>query len=93
MTTVGPAMYGALSRAIPVKNVVTDTNGKFDFGTLKPGHYRLYVVDEKASLSDWFDVEIKDTPNSTELETIDISRVHPDCSGGHEFVVHLANKN
>ena len=71
----------------PVKTVLTDNDGKFDFGILKPSHYYLGIDDEKGSLSDEFEVEIKGPPNSKESETIDISPVSPDCKGGHEFIV------
>ena len=42
----------------PTKTVVADSDGKFDFGSLKPGHYYLRADDEKGGLSDWFDVEV-----------------------------------
>ena len=71
----------------PVKTVFTGTDGKFDFGILKPSHYYLRIDDEKDSLSDGFEVEVKGSPNPKESETIDISPVHPDCTGGHEFTV------
>lgn len=44
---------------VPLKSVVTDTNGKFDFGALTAGHYTLIVDQEKWRQSDWFDVEVK----------------------------------
>lgn len=72
---------------VPVQAALTDEAGRFDFGTLKPNHYYLRIDDEKGSFSDWFDVEIKGPPNPKESETIDISPVSPDCSGGHEFTV------
>jgi hypothetical protein len=71
----------------PIKTVLTDNDGKFDFGDLKPSHYFLGIDDEKGSLSDLFEVEVKGPPNPKESETIDISPVHPDCTGGHEFIV------
>jgi hypothetical protein len=54
---------------------------------LKPGHYDLRIDDEKGSLSDRFEVEVKGPPNPQESETIDISPVSPDRTGGHEFIV------
>lgn len=72
---------------VPVKVVLTNADGKFDFGVLKPGHYYLRIDDENGSLSDLFLVEVKGQPNPKESQTIDISPVHPDCSGGHEFIV------
>jgi len=71
----------------PVKSVVANGDGKFDFGSLKPGHYYLRIEDEKGPLSAWFQVEVKGPQNPNESETIDISPVHPDCNGGHEFIV------
>lgn len=76
-----------MRRLVPVKSVLTDTDGKFDFGVLRPSHYFLKASDEKGSLSAWFEVEVKGPPNPKESETIDISPVYPDCSGGHEFIV------
>ena len=71
----------------PVKTAVANADGKFDFGTLKPSHYWLRIDDDKGSLSDWFEVEVKGPPNPKEFVVIDISPVQPDCSGGHEFIV------
>jgi hypothetical protein len=71
----------------PVKTPFTGADGKFDFGILMPSHYYLIIDDEKGSLSDGFEVEVKRPPNQKESETIDISPVHPDCTGGHEFIV------
>lgn len=71
----------------PVKTVLTDSDGKFDFGGLQPRHYYLKVDDERGGLSDWFDVEVKGPLIPKESVTIDISPVSPDCSGGHEFTL------
>jgi len=65
-----------------VKTVVSDNNGNFDFGPLKIGHYTLRIDD-----NDLFAVEVKDLPRVTESVTIDVSPIHPDCRGGHEFIV------
>jgi hypothetical protein len=35
----------------------------------------------------WFDVEVTDSVKATKSITIDVSPVHPDCTGGHEFIV------
>jgi hypothetical protein len=72
---------------VPVRTVLTGADGQFDFGVLKPSHYYLRIVDEKGSLEDGFEIEVKEPGNSKESETIDISPVHPDCTGGHEFMV------
>ncbi len=73
---------------VPVKTVVADAEGKFDFGTLRAGHYSLLVAEEKWGHSDWFDVEVKDIPTATESITIDVSPAFTDCKGGHEFLVN-----
>lgn len=72
-----------------VKTVLTGTDGKFDFGTLRPSHYYLRIDDEKSSLSGLFEVEVKGPPKPRESETIDISPASPDCAGGHEFIVRV----
>lgn len=66
----------------PLAEVETDENGKFDFGSLKVGHYSLRIDD-----SDWFDVEVKDQEPAPEFITINVSPVKSDCKGGHEFIV------
>jgi len=73
----------AWDEALVVKTVETDNNGNFNFGPVKTGHYRLRI-DEKDS----FDVEVKqDLPRVTESVIVDVSPVHPDCTGGHELIV------
>ncbi len=79
----------ALDNMVPVKTAETDKYGKFDFEALGTGHYTL-VIDEKTwGHSDWFDVEVKELPRSTESVTIDVSPNFPDCTGGHEFIVKM----
>jgi hypothetical protein len=68
-----------------VKTVETDSAGKFDFGSLKTGHYEL-VVGDVWSL-ETFDVEVTPLPRATESVTIDASPFYPDCTGGHEFII------
>jgi hypothetical protein len=77
----------ALNNMVPVKTVVTDTNGKLDFGTLRLGHYTLVADEENWGSSEWFDVELRDLPRVTEFVTIDVSPNFPDCTGGQEVVV------
>ena len=72
---------------LPVKTVLADQKGKFDFGPQKPGHYYLDLDDQKDGLFDEFEVEVVRSQHPAETETIDISPVYPDCSGGHEFTV------
>jgi len=71
----------------PVKTVIADSDGKFDFGLLKPGHYFLKIDDDKGALSALFQIEVKSAPNPKESEIIDISPNYPDCTGGHELTV------
>lgn len=80
------------SEAPLIKAIVADANGRFDFGPLKGGHYTLVIgeeagTDDKWSGFDRFDIEIKDLPAATEFVLIDVSPLHPDCSGGHKFIV------
>ncbi len=65
-----------------IRTVETDSEGMFDFGPLKTGHYTLIIEDE-----DSFDVEVKESAHVTESVTIDVTPVSPDCTGGHEFIV------
>ena len=71
----------------PVKTVIADNEGKFDFGTLKPGHYYLRIDDDRGPFLESFTVEVKGPPNPEEREIIDISHVAPDCTGGHELIL------
>lgn len=70
------------NESLLVKTVETDNQGKFDFGPLKIGHYTLRIDD-----NDLFAVEVKELPRITASVTIDVSPLHPDCKGGHEFIV------
>jgi hypothetical protein len=70
-----------------VKTVITDANGKFDFGSVKPSHYYLEIDDGTRPLSALFQVEVRGTQNPKQVEIIDISPAYPDCTGGHEFIV------
>jgi len=65
-----------------LKTVSSDDHGNFDFGQLQSGHYALRIDD-----NDVFDVEVKNLPRITASITIDVSPIHPDCKGGHEFIV------
>jgi hypothetical protein len=71
----------------PIKTVITDTHGKFEFGSVKPSHYYLKIDDETGPLSALFQVEVRSTQNPKQSEIIDISPADPDCIGGHEFIV------
>jgi hypothetical protein len=82
MTTVGNAIYGGLP---PVKTVLAGSDGTFDFGILRPGHYYLKIDDEKDSLAESFEVEINGPPNPEESGN-HRQPVYPDCTGGHEFI-------
>lgn len=65
-----------------VKTIETDNAGYFDFGPLKTGHYTLRIDD-----NDLFAIEVKELPRITVSVIIDVSPIHPDCTGGHEFIV------
>jgi hypothetical protein len=69
----------------PVAQVKADAAGYFDFGSIPEGHYRLKIVG--TNLQDSFDVEITQSVPATTSIVIDISPIHPDCTGGHEFEV------
>ncbi len=67
--------------------IKADSRGTFDFGSIPKGHY---VLDIDTNTSDRmggsFDVEVTDAVRSTKDITIDVSPIHPDCTGGHEFI-------
>ncbi len=71
-----------------VKSIRAGSDGEFDFGSLPKGHYTLIVeIPEWNGAQEWFDVEIVERPRPTGSVLIDVSPVHPDCTGGHEFIV------
>ena len=76
---------GSVRELQPIATVRTDERGRFDFGTLKEGHYML-MIDWAAEHSDEFDVEIKKLPAETSSVEIDVSPVDSDCTGGHQFI-------
>jgi hypothetical protein len=70
-----------------IAQVKTNSNGAFDFGALREGHYSLGVsVEGSESLGGWFPVEVTNKVGSTEAILLDVSPMHPDCSGGQEFI-------
>jgi hypothetical protein len=71
-----------------IKAVQTDNDGKFDFGHLPPAHYTLEVHDDDWTSSEWFDVELKGSPAEKASIKVDVSPIHPDCTGGHEIIVN-----
>jgi hypothetical protein len=73
----------------PIKSIVGNADGRFDFGPFPPGHYTLEVRDGDWGYSEWFDVELKDLGKETKSIKIDVLPIHPDCKGGHEIVVSL----
>lgn len=89
MTLYGYCSPCAFKDFVPVKSVVTDGDGRFDFGPLKPGHYTLMVDGEEWINAGRFDVEVKGLPNPKESVLIDVSPIEPDCTGGHEFIVSV----
>jgi hypothetical protein len=70
-----------------VASVKTDPHGSFDFGPIAEGHYILEIrVNDLELMSGEFDVEVTDAVKATNSITIDVSPLHPDCSGGLEFI-------
>jgi hypothetical protein len=78
-----PAKHGDLKL---IAFIGTDSRGNFDFGPIAQGHYVLEITAKDPDLMGEFDVEVTDTVKATDRITIDISPIHPDCSGGHEFI-------
>ncbi|HSY33012.1 MAG TPA: hypothetical protein VLA42_13570 [Verrucomicrobiae bacterium] len=70
-----------------LKAGTADSHGNFDFGTVPPGHYTLTIRDPAWNNSNSFQVEIKSLPTATASVLIDISPIHPDCTGGHQIIV------
>jgi len=67
--------------------VKTDSHGNFDFGLIPKGHYRLDIdTNTSDRMGGWFDVEVTDAVRATKNITIDVSPIHPDCTGGNEFI-------
>jgi hypothetical protein len=67
--------------------VTTDKRGAFDFGAIPKGHYSLHIeVRDSDRMGGWFDVEVTDAARATKNIMIDVSPIHPDCTGGHEFI-------
>jgi hypothetical protein len=70
-----------------VASVKTDGHGNFDFGLIPKGHYFLnIIVKDSDRLGGLFDVEVTDAVKATKSITIDVSPIHPDCTGGREFI-------
>ena len=70
-----------------VASVKTDSHGNFDFGLIPKGHYLLNViVKDSDRLGGLFEVEVTDAVKATKRITIDVSPIHPDCTGGHESI-------
>ena len=70
-----------------VKKAKSDSTGHFDFGTVRRGHYTL-AIDTPWNGRDIYDVEVVAASSKTASITIDISPNFPDCTHGHEFIVH-----
>jgi hypothetical protein len=69
----------------PIKFAKTDKDGKFDFGALPRGQYRLFI--EAPGGTEQFDVEIAQLKQTTESVMIDVSPIDPDCKGWYEFII------
>jgi hypothetical protein len=76
-----------LDRLPVFKTALTDKSGNFDFGEVAPGHYFL-TIDTPWGWEDVFTVEMKNIGIDTSSVDIDISPNFPDCTGGHEFIIH-----
>jgi hypothetical protein len=76
--------------AKPLARTVANSAGEFEFGTLKEGHYALFI--KGGGMQDLFDVEITNKVPVTKLVTIDISPFFPDCKGGHEIEIQAEKK-
>ena len=61
---------------LPSEQLVTDTDGKYDFGAVATDHYILRIKDVSEPLKADFIVEITGLPESA---VIDIAPAHPDC--------------
>jgi hypothetical protein len=70
-----------------VAQVNTNSSGAYDFGAVNEGHYSLGVsVNGSDSLGGWFPVVVTNKVGNTEAILLDVSPMHPDCSGGQEFI-------
>jgi hypothetical protein len=82
--------YRSPARPADLKSIAvvkTDANGNFDFGKVNVGHYYLHMdAKNSGAMEDWFEVEVTDRVRPTRSILIDISPVHPDCTGGHDFI-------
>jgi len=67
--------------------VKAGSHGDFDFGAIPNGHYSLAInVKDSDRMGGWFDVEVSDTVKPTKEIMVYVSPIHPDCTGGHEFI-------
>ena len=67
--------------------IQTDSHGNFNFGSLPNGHYVLNItVRNSDRMGGVFYVEVTTAAKATKNITIDVSPIHPDCKGGHEFI-------
>ena len=79
-----------LSHQKPLAQTVSDKAGEFAFGPLKDGRYAFHV--KGSGMDDWFVVEIANKPPATKRIMVDISPIHPDCSGGHAILIQAETK-
>ncbi len=71
----------------PIAVTKTDGHGNFEFGKVDIGHYYLRLqAKAPEAMEDLFEVEVTDKVRPTASILMDISPVHPDCTGGHEFI-------
>jgi hypothetical protein len=76
--------------AKPLAQTIANSAGEFEFGTLKEGHYSLFI--KGGGMQDSFDIEITNKVPRTKEVTLDISPIFPDCTGGHEFEVQAEKR-
>ncbi|MGC2697969.1 MAG: hypothetical protein WA738_19455 [Candidatus Angelobacter sp.] len=76
--------------AKPLARAVANSAGEFEFGTLKEGHYSLFI--KGGGMQDSFDIEITNKVPRTKEVTLDISPIFSDCTGGHEFEAQAEKK-
>lgn len=65
-----------------IATVTSDAHGNFEFRQIPKGHYVLTVkVKDPDLIGGFFEVEITDKVQTTKSITIDVSPIHPDCTG------------
>jgi len=63
----------------------TGKNGEFDLSNAPDGHFFLDI--DTPWGDDSYSIQVAHHPQGNRSLLIDVSPVHPDCTGGHEFIV------